>query len=84
MKFVCISIYCLSALSLHIESTDSMIFVIQYQLPLCSYSTDGNGTFTNKFRNSSMLCYYYNASLGLFFMYPTLHYNILYLHYITV
>ena len=25
-KFVCISIYCVSALSLHIESTDSMIF----------------------------------------------------------
>ena len=25
MKFVCISIYCVSALSLHIESTDSMI-----------------------------------------------------------
>jgi len=24
-KFVCISIYCVSALSLHIESTDSMI-----------------------------------------------------------
>ena len=27
-KFVCISIYCVSALSLHIESTDSMIFQI--------------------------------------------------------
>jgi len=25
VKFVCISIYCVSALSLHIESTDSMI-----------------------------------------------------------
>jgi len=27
VKFVCISIYCMSALSLHIESTDSMIEV---------------------------------------------------------
>ena len=26
-RFVCISIYCVSALSLHIESTDSMIIV---------------------------------------------------------
>ena len=25
-KFACISIYCVSALSLHIESTDSMIY----------------------------------------------------------
>jgi len=30
IKFVCISIYCVSALSLHIESTDSMMWEIRW------------------------------------------------------
>jgi len=33
-KFVCISIYCVSALSLHIESTDSMIHMKRGACPV--------------------------------------------------
>ena len=56
-KFVCINIYCVSALSLHIESTDSMIQMLAQNrtavIKVSCLATLGN----NDASRGSCMCY---------------------------